>query len=227
MPDNGVAAYLESFVSAERTAKIDAVLERRTKWLSFVLEDIYHPHNASAVVRTCECFGLQELFVIQNHKRFKFNTDVVRGAAKWVDVTKFDAEKNDNTMVCLQSLKERGYRIAATTLRDAGTVGLEDVPIDQPLALCFGTEETGLSDTAHDSADYLVHIPMEGFTRSLNISVCAALAARELGRRVRASEHPWRLTEKEKLEIRFDWLKKSVKHPETLIKSFKKYERTK
>jgi tRNA (guanosine-2'-O-)-methyltransferase len=166
--------FLTDFISEERLFKIDSTIDKRTKYLSVVLEDIYHPHNASAVIRTCECFGVQDMYTIENTKEYRVNKCVTRGAGKWITLNRYDSTKN-NTVDCINSLKKNGYKIVATSLKKNITILPEELPIDNKLALCFGTEELGLSDTLHEMSDYFVKIPMYGFTQSFNISVSAAL----------------------------------------------------
>lgn len=210
------------FASEKRLETIERVLKWRTRHFTVVLEDIYHPPNASAVIRTCDCFGIQDAHVIQNEKIFKLNTKVVQGSAKWMTIRLYRTQDENNTVSCLESLKERGYKIAATTLRnDLPLMTPDDLPIDDKLALCFGTEETGLSETAHEMADYYCQVPMYGFTRSYNISVTAALCLSQLTKRLHASEQRWNLSEQEKLVLRHKWYKQSVRNADAILNHLK------
>ena len=193
-------ACLAEVVLPRRLERMRAVLARRTRRLTVVFEDVYHPHNAGAVMRTAECFGVQDIHVVENEKRFRPATDVVRGAARWLTLHRYR-----NFDDAAATLRERGYRLAATSV-DPGSVPLEDVPVTEPLALCFGTEEVGLSSAAVAAADVLVHVPMAGFTESLNVSVTAALCLRELTTRMRRSEDDWPLSRQECDELRLTWL---------------------
>jgi tRNA (guanosine-2'-O-)-methyltransferase len=211
--------YLKGFLSVNRIEKIDSVLKDRTKHITVVLEDIYHPHNASAVVRTCDCFGVQNLHVIENTKSYKVNKCVTQGSGKWVSFHRYN-KKKDNTENCLMKLKREGYHIAATSLRGENVISIEDLPVDQKTALCFGTEELGLSKRVHDLADSTVKIPMFGFSQSLNISVCAALCLYNLTKRLRSSDFPWRLQADERNALRLDWMKKSIKNADVILRRF-------
>ncbi|MCP3968603.1 MAG: RNA methyltransferase [Lentisphaerae bacterium] len=218
---NGLLEYLRGFVTERRRDLIETVLAQRTRHITIVLENIYHPPNASAVIRTCECFGIQDLHVIADQKKFKANSDVVQGAAKWVDIHRHTEPEQNNSEVCLRKLKEQGYKIAATTLRQEKYTSLEKIPVNEKVAVCFGCEETGLSDTAHQEADYFVHIPMYGFTESYNISVSAALILQKLMTSIRSDNSGyWKLTEEEKQVLRMRWTRKSLKHAEHLIQRF-------
>jgi len=209
--------HLESFVSAHKKERIDSVLAHRTRYLTVVVENLFQPHNTSAVLRSCECFGIQDLHVIERDNTFAINDGVAVGSGKWVDIHRSGETGPGATNACLSSLRRSGYRVAALTLREL-SVPLADVPLDAPLALCFGTEEEGLSDDAHAAADYFVRIPMVGFTQSLNISVTAALTLYELGIRLRASDAQWQLPKKEQDVLRLAWYRSIVPRAEMHVK---------
>lgn len=190
---------LRAIILPRRVARMQEILDRRTRRVTVLFEDVYHPHNASAVMRTAECFGVQDVHVVERDKRFRPSTDVVRGAARWLTMRRHGAMGE-----AAAALRESGYVLAATSV-DPGSVPLGELPVDRPLALCFGTEETGLSREALDLADLHVHVPMEGFTESLNVSVTAALCLRELTARVREGAD-WRLSEAERDDLRLVWL---------------------
>lgn len=220
-------AYLAEIMLDSRVERINEVLDQRTRHLTVVLEDIYHAPNASAVIRSCECFGIQDLHVIENTKLYEPNTDVVRGAAKWIDMHRYRSsverekiatedvsgtKQGNNTATCLSHLKNAGFKIVATTLQGDNAMTPEELPLTAPIALCFGTEALGLSETVYDMADYTLKIPMYGFTESFNISVAAALSMQVLTAKLHNSQIPWQLTEEEKTALRFRWYKKSVKN---------------
>ena len=211
--------YLLRFLSEKRIEKIDSVLSNRTKHITVVLEDIYHPHNASAVIRSCDCFGIQDLHVIENEKSYRVNKCVTQGVGKWISLHRHN-NKDDNTEACLMKLKKQGYHIVATSLRGEDMVSIDDLPIDSKIALCFGTEEFGLSDKAHDLADSVVNIPMYGFSQSFNISVSAALCLHNIANRLHNSDVSWQLTEAERNTLRFSWIKKSIKNVDMILKRF-------
>ncbi|MFA7186184.1 MAG: RNA methyltransferase [Victivallales bacterium] len=215
--------YLESFVTPRRRELIEKVLSARTRYLSVVIEDIWHSPNASAVIRSCECFGTQDMYVIENHKQFKTNTKVVQGSAKWINLRRFNEKTANNTESCFKYLRGEGYAIAATTLKEEKEhIPLSEIPLDRKLAVCFGCEETGLSDFAHEKADYFVKLPMYGFTESFNISVSVALVLQTLCQRLRQGNIPIQLTEAEKAELRLEWIRKSIKNSGLLIKRYLK-----
>ena len=112
----GLIGYLRGFVTAHKQGLIDEILQVRTRHITVVLEDIFQPHNASAVLRSAECFGLQDVHIIENENEYRLNKDVTRGAAKWLTLHQY-REGGENTRPCLEALKGQGYTVAAATLR--------------------------------------------------------------------------------------------------------------
>jgi tRNA (guanosine-2'-O-)-methyltransferase len=212
--------YLEEFITSKRLARIKKVLAQRTRHITIVLEDIFQPQNASAVLRSCECFGIQDVHIIENRYQYELNPDVVLGANKWLNLNQYN-ETEDNTASCLQKLKEKGYTLVATSPREKGFTPA-NLPLERPVALLFGTEQEGLTPQALKMADAFLKIPMSGFTESLNISVSAAICLYEISTRLRKSQVKWQLSETEENELLHEWLKKSIKNPDLLIERFRK-----
>jgi len=210
--------YLRQFVTRERYAKFQEALLKRTRYITIALEDIYQSHNASAVLRTCDCFGIQDVHIIENRNKYEVNPDVALGSAKWLNLVHYDQPEN-NTITCLRKLKESGYRLVATSPhKDDFTP--ESLPLEQKTALIFGTELAGLSPSALEMADDFIKIPMVGFTESLNISVSAAIFIHSLTNRLRSSPVEWQLTSAEQSEIMTSWLKNSIKRSDGLVRDF-------
>lgn len=211
--------YLESFVTDNRKALIDRVLAARTRYLTVVLEDIYQSQNASAVIRTADCFGVQDVYVIENFNRFEINRDVVRGASQWVNVQKFN-KQDHNTHEALTELKKKGYRIVATSPYKGGSALHEFDLSKGKAAIVFGSEHLGISQVTEQMSDEFLYIPMVGFTESLNISVSAALVMSLLTNQLRHSSLPWRLSSNEFNALKYEWLKHSLKKPHLLVDKF-------
>ena len=197
--------FLENILTDNRKEKFLKVLQNRTKHFTVAIEDVFQMHNTSAVMRSCEVFGIQELNVIEEKFGKKIDKEIAMGAQKWVDITTFDSVSG-----CLSSLKKQGYQIIATTPHENDCL-LEDFDISKPSALFFGTERDGLSEEIMRQADGYLKIPMVGFTESLNISVSAAIILQNLSNRLRQSDISWHLTEEEILEKRLAWAKNSIK----------------
>jgi tRNA (guanosine-2'-O-)-methyltransferase len=211
--------YLSRYITENKKQLIDKVLEERTRHLTVVVEDVYQPHNASAVVRTCDCFGIQDLHIIENRNKYEVNRDVTLGSSKWVDIIKHNKADSNNTRLCIETLKKQGYKIIATTPHHKD-VNLDDLNIDHKTALIFGNEKEGLSQEVMDLADGFVKIPMVGFTESLNISVSAAVCIHHLMYKLKESTIDWRLTHDEKQEIKLSWIKRIIKKSALLEQEF-------
>ena len=207
--DKAFLDFLYQFITDERKQRFEEVLEYRTRHVTVVLEDIFQPHNASAVLRSCDLTGVQDIHVIENDFTFDINPDVVMGSTKWLNVRRYN-ELDFNTPTVIDLLRAKGYQIVATCPhRDDFTP--ETLPLDKPVALVFGTEKTGITDYVMEHADRFVRIPMCGFTESFNISVSAALLVYTLTRRLHAMEKvDWHLSAEEKEEIRLEWAKHSL-----------------
>ena len=205
MIDLDYLEYLEGFLTDNRKENFLKVLKNRTNHFTVVVEDVFQMHNASAVMRSCEVFGLQNMNVIEQRFGKRIDKQIAMGAQKWVDITPFDSVSN-----CIDALKSKGYQIIATTPH-TDDCNLEDFDFSKPSALCFGTEKEGLSEEIMQKADGFLKIPMVGFTESLNISVSAAIILQNLTNRLRNSDIPWQLTEEQILEKRLDWARKSIK----------------
>lgn len=213
-----LADFFSQFVLPARLKRMEDVLEKRTRHFTVVLEDIYQPQNASAVIRTCECFGVQDLHVIENKNHFELNPDVVVGSNKWIDVMHYRHKKN-NTEWCFNQLKRQGYSVLCTSPHE-NDINLEEIDINKKTALVFGTELHGISETAMKMADGFVKIPMHGFTESFNISVSAALSVYNVIQRLHASEVNWKMSEEEKLQTKIKWLRGVIKKHELLELEF-------
>ncbi|BAX78775.1 TrmH family RNA methyltransferase [Labilibaculum antarcticum] len=213
--------FLEGFSNDNRKELLRKNVEDRTRYITLVLEDIFQAQNASAVIRTCDCFGIQDLHVIENYNSYKLNPDVVMGASKWVDLHRHHKEER-NTLSTISKLKSQGYRIVATTPH-TNDILLPDFDLSKgKAAFFFGTERTGLSDEVMNNADEFVKIPMYGFTESFNISVSAALVLSHLTTALRRSDVEWQLSDNEKLELNLKWLKKTVRSGDELLEKFLK-----
>jgi tRNA (guanosine-2'-O-)-methyltransferase len=219
----GLKEYFSNFITENKKNRIDEVLEKRTRYVTVVLEDIYKPHNASAVLRTVDCFGLQDVNVIENYHTYHVNPYVTRGASQWVDLLRFREKGENNTAHCFKALKEQGYKIFATSPNVEG-VFPEHIDISQKIAIVLGNEHRGLTDYALQNADALVRLPMFGFTESYNISVTAAICLHDIVRKLYGSDIDWKLSEEEKEELRLKWYRKVVKRPDILEKEFLKHQ---
>lgn len=210
-------AMLAPFISDNKRGLFDRIAAERTRHVTVVLEDIYQPHNASAVVRTADLLGVQDIHIIEHRNKYTVNPEVTLGSSKWTDLIRYRDAGEDHAATCVARLKEQGYRIVATSPR-ADSVTPESIPLDTPMAFCFGTELTGLSDGMMAHADTFLRIPMYGFTESYNISVSAAIVLYTVMQRLRDSAVPWRLSAAELDALKLAWARRTV-HSAALIEA--------
>ena len=208
---------LEPFVTANKKQLVDEALGRRTRFITVVLEDIYKPHNASAVIRTCDCLGIQDLHVIENVEAYHVNPYVVRGASQWLTLQHYSGKAN-NTRDCIKSLKSKGYQIVATSLRE-DAVSLDDFKLIEKTAFVFGNEHSGVSPEVLAYADVQLKVPMFGFTESYNLSVSAAIILYQVRLQLEKSLINWHLSEFEKGELKLAWYREIVKNADTILRN--------
>ncbi len=218
--DPGFLDYLANFITPHKKAAMEKVLAKRTRFITVVLEDIYKPHNASAVLRTCDCFGVQDVHVIEKTNKYKVNPYVTRGASDWVDLHKYYDPEGSAVENCFSSLRKNNYMIYGTS-PDPEAVSLDSIGSLEKIALVFGNEHEGISSEVKKNVDGLVHIPMMGFTESFNISVAASIFLYELVNRASKKNHPdFYISEEEKQILRMKWYKSVVKRSDLHEKAY-------
>ncbi len=215
MNDLKLLNYLEGYLTENRIHRFNSVLPQRTKHFTVATEDVYQLHNTSAVIRTCDVFGIQEVNVIEEVNSKRIDREIAMGAQKWVDLNRYNSVKS-----CIDSLKSKGYQIVATTPH-TNDCELMDFDISKKSCFFFGRETEGLSDYAITHADSFLKIPMVGFTESLNISVSAAIILQHVTSKLRKSDINWQLSEDELIEKRFDWIKKTIKNYDAIVERYK------
>lgn len=209
--------FAAQFLTTERKMLMEKIVADRTRHIAVVLEDIYQSQNASAVLRSCDCFGIQDVHIIENRNTWNTHRDVEQGSSKWLSIHRYN-EKDNNTSDCLLHLKKKGYLIVGTTPH-SNTV-IDDVPADQPLAVVFGTEFEGISEQVYRHCDLTCRIPMYGFTESFNISVAAAVSLHALRRKAEEENSALiPLPENERIEVLIDWCGK-------VLRNFTHYKKT-
>ena len=213
--------YLESYLTERRKSLFDRVTSFRTRHFTIAVEDTYQDHNASALIRNCDCFGIQDLHIIEEVNKYRLAKGMTQGSDKWVDLHYY-SEYEDNTQTCIDLLRGQGYAIVATTPHENDCL-IDDFDVGQKSAFFFGREKTGLSDKIMDQADAFIKIPMYGFSESYNISVSAALLLHHLTEKLRKSNTiPWQLTEKEIQELKIEWCIKTIQNGEQIANKYLK-----
>lgn len=208
--------YLKTFIKAERYDRMEKVLNRRTEYLTVVLEDLHYSQNASSVIRHCDAFGIQNIHVIENRNRFKLKNHAMRGTLKWINLVTHN-ELKENSLAAIESLKSQGYRIIATSPREGSHTPADFDLTKGKAAFFFGNERDGLSPAVLENSDEFLHIPMEGFVESLNISASCAIVLQQLGDRMRHSDINWQLDDMRKKSILLEWMKGSIKKIDQIL----------
>ncbi|TDU39735.1 tRNA (guanosine-2'-O-)-methyltransferase [Gelidibacter sediminis] len=214
MIDLQLLQHLETYLTPERKLRFDTVLPNRTKHFTVATEDVYQLHNTSAVIRSCDVFGIQEVHIVEERNSKRIDREIAMGSQKWVDLQRYHSVSD-----CIQSLKQNGYQIVATTPHENDHV-LSDFDIAKKSCFFFGRETEGLSSEVLEAADSFLKIPMVGFTESLNISVSAAIILQDVTNKLRQSDINWQLSEHDQLEKRLDWISKTLKSYDKIVERY-------
>ena len=212
-----LAQHLSEFLTVRRRRRFQDVLSQRTRHLHVVLADLYQQHNASAILRTCDAFGIQDVSIAETEHEFETNPEIALGTDQWLTLHNYRGPTALSD--CVRQLRSNGYRIAATVLhQDSRPVS--ELCLDEPVALLFGTEKDGLPADAISAADELVHLPMYGFVESFNVSVAVALSLQTLIPRLHSSSAVWQLSETERQALWLQWSRLSVPGAEAIERRF-------
>lgn len=201
--------YIAPLMSDRRKDLFDVILAQRTRHFTVILEDLYQKHNTSAVVRSCDVFGIQDVHIIENKYKSYISNQVGKGSQKWLDFHRY-RDKQINTQDCIDAIKSKGYQLIATTPHNDSCL-LQDFDITKKSAFVFGVEKAGVSKMMFEQADGFLKIPMVGFTESLNVSVAAAIVLQSVTERLRNSDIDWQLTEEEIFYKKIEWMEKTIK----------------
>jgi len=214
MIDKALLEHLESYLTPKRLERFNYVINQRTKHFTVATEDVYQLHNTSAVIRSCDVFGIQEVNIVEEVNSKRIDREIAMGAQKWIDLNRYHSVKE-----CIADVKRKGYQIVATTPH-TDDCELHDFDVTKKSCFFFGRETEGLSQEVLDQADVFLKIPMSGFTESLNISVSAAIILQHVTTKLKKTDIDWGLTEDEKLEKRLDWCTKTIKSHDKIIERF-------
>ena len=207
--DKDYSDFLTSFVTEKRRSTFDTVLAQRTRHFTVILEDLYQKHNTSAIVRSCDIFGVQDVHIIENKYNSYMSNQVGKGSQKWIDFHRYK-EKQINTQDCIDAIKKKGYQLIATTPHNDSCF-VQDFDVTKKAAFVFGVEKEGVSDMMMEQADGFLKIPMVGFTESLNVSVAAAITLQSVTDKLRRSDIQWQMTEEEQFFKKIEWMEKTIK----------------
>src|SRR5688500_14513840 len=211
--------HLSQFVSDHKKEFIEKVLNERTRHITVVLENIYQSQNASAVIRTCECMGIQDIHIVENITKYSINPRVLKGSNKWIDIIHHQSKSKNNTETLFQQLKDADYKIIVTDPGSDG-ISIENIDVREKIALVFGNELRGISKEALALCDQKARIPMYGFTESLNISVSVAICLNTILTKVHANKAFIGLSEQEKAILKLKWYRKIVRKSDLIEREF-------
>lgn len=220
-PTTDLKEFMMNLLTDEKVNRFQEVVKYRTKHVTVVLEDIFQGHNTNAVLRSCDCFGIQDVHIIENRYEFEVVDDISMGSAKWLNLYRH-RESENNTHTCLKNLKDQGYTIIGTSPHE-NNITLEKLDLSQKVAFVIGTEKEGLSNAALKECDGFLKIPMVGFTESLNLSVCAAIILQHVTHRLHESTISWQLSEEEETSLLIDWCFRVTGRKEMLLEYFREH----
>jgi tRNA (guanosine-2'-O-)-methyltransferase len=190
-------------MTKERQKKIESVLAKRQNNLTVVLENVFDPHNISAVMRSCDAVGIMEIYVLNTKipRHTKWGERSSSSAHKWLTV-----HQHSNISECLQELKKKYEKILTTHL-SSDAVSLYEADLTEKVALVFGNEHDGVSEELRTLCDGNFIIPQVGMIRSLNISVACAVTLYEAFRQKQKAGHyqKQKLTDKEYTSLSNEW----------------------
>lgn len=209
---------LYPILTEERRDRFEEVLSNRTRHITMVLEDVFQSRNTSAVMRSVDGFGIQDIHVIETHNLWSKNRSVSKGASSWLTIHKY-RDSEDPVTACVASLKSSGHRVVATSPNEGGYTP-DTLPLDKPIAIVMGTEFSGISSSLMSQVDDYVSIPMLGFSESFNISVASAIIMNRLSARLKESGINSGLTEEEKQYLRLQWAFRTVKDPVGILNHY-------
>jgi tRNA (guanosine-2'-O-)-methyltransferase len=184
-----------------RAARMTEVLQQRLSRVSVAMEALYHRHNLSAILRTCDALGVHTVHQIGGGRP---SLGPARGAARWLDLC-----LHDDPLSALSQIRAGGARLYVADLA-GDAITPEAVPVDRAVCLWFGAELVGVAAEARAAADGVVTVPMRGMVQSLNVSVAAALVIRPVAERARAQGDPALLDPLSRERILAEWLARDV-----------------
>lgn|GEM_PF-114919 len=207
-----LARALLAELSPHRARRAVDVAAGRLAGITVVMENISDPHNASAVLRSCEGLGVETMHVVEQPNKWEKNKAIARSADDWITV-----KKHQGLARCLGDLSAQGFTLYAADV-GAGCISIADVDVSRPVALVFGSEHSGLSKRALALTDHRFTIPMHGMVESFNVSVSAAVALWELTSRRRRLVGAGDLSLADAADRALRYLKRAVKSPEMVAR---------
>jgi tRNA (guanosine-2'-O-)-methyltransferase len=207
---------LTNLLSEKRLSKLQTVLKNRIDTITIVLEDLHDPHNISAIIRTAEGLGIQDIHIVENKHKFEVSKNISKYSHKWITT-----HKHNCTTECINGLKQKGFEICVSALAEnSATLNEIEITETSKTAFVLGSEHDGVSQEMKQLADKIFVIPMAGFTQSFNVSVAAAIILYSAIEKKRSTLNKNGTLNKERLNnLYLQWLKKSVKNSDKILKA--------
>lgn len=191
-------------ITEHRRDLLVKVVQNRTRHFCMVLEDLFDPHNISAVIRTAEVFGLEDVHVIEEVNPYKVNKSILKGSIKWMNIY-----LHKKRMACMEHLRKKGYRIAVASTNTNNSV--LDLDLSQPTAFYLGSEFTGNHPDTLAAADCEFKLPQYGITESMNVSVAGGVLMCYLDHFMQQKgRQNFTLSPKERDELLLEWLERHL-----------------
>lgn len=206
------------FLTDERNELFERLLEHRTRHIVIGVEDVFHEHNSGALIRSAECFGIQDVHVMEDENKFKVQRGMAMGSENWVSIKSHKGA--DGISSCVDDLKAKGYTIVAATPHEKDVI-LDDYIPTEKTAFFFGSEKSGVSPLVLGKADIHLRIPIYGATESFNVSVSSALILQNMRSKLNEMDrNVWELSVEEKVALKVEWGLRTLKKPEILVNDF-------
>lgn len=220
MTDKEAIAVLSQCLLPQRRERLATAAYARTRWVTVAFDSLAHSHNVNAVLRTCECLGIQDVHLVTGGVPLQAYRNISRGALEWLSVHEYATLADQ-----LNSLRAAGYRLVGTAPHQ-GSESVSVVDFEPagaaPIALLFGQEKYGMSDEALAAVELSVYVPMVGLTESLNVSVAAGMLLGSLLEKMDREGFDYRLNRHESDVLLLSWLKKSVKSADLILSRYAK-----
>lgn len=214
MTDKEAIAALRAHVLPPRWVRLSEAAYRRTRWVTVAFDSLTHAHNVNAVLRTCECLGVQDVHMVTGGSPLAEFVGISRGALDWLCVHEYATLSEE-----LSALRAMGYRLVGTTPRQSGgSVAVADFdPSLAPFVLFLGQEKHGLAMEVAEAMETGVYVPMVGLTESLNVSVAAGMLLQSLMERMAREHFPYQVPEEEGDAILLTWLRRTVRSADLIL----------
>lgn len=216
LPEDWLHRELFACITENKQTLFREKSQLRTRYIRWAAEDVEHEQNASALLRTADSLGYDEVHVFEAKYKFQVQPNIAKRADKWVDTYLHNRDKDLSNK--LQDFKNQGLKIVATTPHQ-GAYSPETLPLEEPMVIFLGSERDGLSQEIIEKSDYKLSIPMLGFSESMNVSVSAGILMYTLRKRMENELTPaqWLHSASHRMHRERVWAQKTVPHADEMV----------